>query len=171
MSEFSASYHLKTKDRETAIELIKKSENKGYVFEETNGWVTFLIDGSVFDINESVIRCNPGLLVHYIYAEDHGWELRVFNKDEIVFEYKCDWTDEINIEKEIFNLEVIEEMIINQGNETSNLEDLFDIDEYDFENPPAYDLAERIGLVNYEWISSDYMSSDDLEEREVMFVE
>lgn len=80
MSEFSASYHLKTNDRAKVEELIKNSDNKGYIFEETNGWVTFLIEGPAFDINEAVIECNPGTMVHYIYAEDHGWELRVFKK-------------------------------------------------------------------------------------------
>ncbi|QCT04351.1 hypothetical protein E6C60_3641 [Paenibacillus algicola] len=153
MSEFSESYHLMAVDRETAIELIKKSGNKGYVFEEKNGWVTFLIDGPGFDINESVVRCNSGLLAHYIYAEDHGWQFQIFNKDKIVFDYKCDWSDEIIIDKDCFDLEVINELIVSQGNETSNIEEIFDIDEYDFEDPPAYQLAEKIGLVNYEWIS------------------
>ncbi|GBG07620.1 hypothetical protein PAT3040_02176 [Paenibacillus agaridevorans] len=74
MSEFSASYHIRTNAKTKVVDLIKDSDNKGYVFEETNGWVTFLIDGPAFNINESVLLCNPGLLVHYNYAEDHGWE-------------------------------------------------------------------------------------------------
>lgn len=153
MSEFSASYHLKAKDREQAIKLIKDAGHQGFVFNETNGWVTFLIKGQVFGISESVIQCNPGLLVHYTYAEDHGWEFRVFEKNK-------------------FDLDVIKEMIASQGNESSDIEVIFEMDEFDYEHSPAYQLAEKIGLVHYEWLSADYINSDDeLEERGLIHVE
>ncbi|WP_068774276.1 hypothetical protein [Paenibacillus sp. FJAT-26967] len=61
MSEFSASYHLKTNHREAAVRLIKQSGSEGYVYEESNGWMTFVIEGAAFDIKESVIFYNPGL--------------------------------------------------------------------------------------------------------------
>ncbi|SFF17492.1 hypothetical protein SAMN04487969_116113 [Paenibacillus algorifonticola] len=170
MSEFSDSYHMKSNHRENAVKLIENSGNKGFVFEEANGWVTFLIEGPAYDINESVMSWNPGLIVHYMYAEDHGWELRIFNKDEIVFEYKCDWTDEISTEKEIFDIDIIKELIVQQGNPISNLEELFDLRDFDYEESPAYKLAELIGLVNYEWVSADYFSKDELNER-VIFVD
>jgi hypothetical protein len=168
MSEFSASYHLKTSDRTKVVDLIKDSENKGYVFEETNGWVTFLIDGPAFNINESVLSCNPGIIVHYIFAEDHGWEFRVFNKDELIFEYKCDWTDEIIIEKELFDVSIIKELIASQGNSISDIEELFDLSDFEFEEPPAYILATKLGLVHFEWLSVD-----NIEDRldEVLVVE
>lgn len=172
MSEFSASYHLKAKDKEQAIKLIKDAGHQGFVFNEINGWVTFLIKGQAFDISESVIQCNPGLLVHYTYAEDHGWEFRVFEKDRVVFEYTCDWTDELHIEKNVYNLDVIKKLISSQGHEASNLEEIFEMDEYDYEHSPAYQLAEKIGLVHYEWLSADYIRSDDeLEERGLIPVE
>jgi hypothetical protein len=163
MSEFSASYHIRTNDKTKVVDLIKDSDNKGYVFEETNGWVTFLIDGPAFNINESVLLCNPGLLVHYIYAEDHGWEFRVFNKDEMIFEYKCDWTDEITIEKELFDVSIIKELIASQGNSIRDVEELFDLNDFDFEEPPAYVLATKLGLVHFEWLSVDYIE-DRLDE-------
>lgn len=169
MSEFSSSYHLKTNDRAKVVDLIKNSNNKGYVFGETNGWVTFLIEGPAFDINDSVIECNPGLIVHYIFAEDHGWELRVFSKDELVFEYKCDWTDEILIEKEQFDISIIKEIIADQGNSIDNVDEIFDLSDLDFENPPAYRLANKLGLVNYEWLSADNI--EDRLDEEVLIVE
>lgn len=164
MSEFSASCHLRTENQAAAVKLIKDSGNTGYVYEETNGWVTFLIEGAGLSIDRKVIECNPGLLVHYIYAEDHGWELRIYNKDELVFEYGCDWTDDIQITKSVFDLELIQEIIIGQGNQLPNLEALFNMTEFDDELPPAYILAESFGLVNYEWVSADYMDSDELDE-------
>ncbi|MDQ6420580.1 hypothetical protein RB620_14210 [Paenibacillus sp. LHD-117] len=170
MSEFSASYHLKTDDRNQVVKLIRDSGNTGFVFEETNGWVTFLIEGPAFDISESVISCNPGMLVHYSHAEDHGWELRIFNKDEIVFDYTCDWTDDIQIRKELFDLDLIKELVINQGNSTADLEGLFDLKDFDFDQSPAFAFAELIGLVHYEWLSADYVSKDELDEH-VIYVE
>lgn len=165
MSEFSASYHLRTKKKDDVVNLIKNSGNKGYVFEETNGWVSFVIKGLAFDIDDSLISCNPGIIVHYIYAEDHGWELRIFNKDDLVFEYKCDWTDEIHIEKELFDIDLIKELVIAQGNSVKDLESLFDITDYDFEEPAAYEFAEKIGLTNYEWVSADYFDDNEVDER------
>lgn len=163
MSEFSASYHLKSNDRTKAVELIKCSGNRGFVFEETNGWVTFVIEGPAFDISESVILCNPGIIVHYIFAEDHGWELRVFHKDELVFEYKCDWTDEAVMEKELCDISIIQELIANQGNSIHNVEELFDTTDFDFGESPAYRLATKLGLVHFEWLSADNME-DRLDE-------
>lgn len=165
MSEFSASYHLRTKKRDDVVNLIKNSSNKGYVFEEANGWVSFVIKGPAFDIDDSLISYNPGIIVHYIYAEDHGWELRIFNKDDLVFEYKCDWTDEIHIEKELFDIDLIKELVIAQGNSVDDLESLFDITDYDFEEPAAYKFAEKIGLTNYEWVSADYFDDSEVDER------
>ncbi|MFD0589271.1 hypothetical protein ACFQZE_14875 [Paenibacillus sp. GCM10027627] len=156
MSEFSSSYHFKTDDRAKAVELIKNSGNRGFAFEETNGWVSFLIEGPLFDIHPSVIQSNPGLIVHYMYAEDHGWQFRVFNKQELAFEYKCDWTDEIVEEKTLFDLTIIKELIASHGNSSDGIEELFDISKYDFEEQPAaYTLAEELGLIHYQWLSAD----------------
>ncbi|WP_426446116.1 hypothetical protein ACP26L_21165 [Paenibacillus sp. S-38] len=72
MSEFSGSYHLRTNDREAAVSLLQNSENHGFIFPEGNGWVSFVVTGPPFDINDEVINWNPGILLHYIYAEDQG---------------------------------------------------------------------------------------------------
>lgn len=43
MSEFSESYHLQTTNPEDAINLLRKSKRKGYVYPAANGWVTFVV--------------------------------------------------------------------------------------------------------------------------------
>ncbi|WP_201280762.1 hypothetical protein [Paenibacillus lutrae] len=155
---------MKTNDREAAVRLIKQSGNEGYVYEESNGWVTFVIEGAVFDIKDSVIFYNPGYLVHYRYMEDHGWQFRIFDKDEMVFEYTCDWTDELRIEKNSYELALIKEWIYEQGNSVEGLEDLFDGTAHHSDRSPAYAVAQKIGLVHYQWLSANYIDADRLQE-------
>jgi hypothetical protein len=71
--------------------------------------------------------CLNGILIHYIYMEDHMWELKVFNKDEVVFDFKVDWTDDLTFEKNIFDLDLLRELIIQQGNSAEDLELLFSL--------------------------------------------
>lgn len=63
---------------------------------------------------EAILLHNPGLLLYYVFAEDHEWELKIFNKDELVFDYKCEWTDEFRIEKNRSDIELIRELVIQQ---------------------------------------------------------
>lgn len=167
MSEFSESYHLKTNNREQVVELIKKTNKKGYVYEESNGWVTFVFDGSQFEADESIVSCNPGVLVHYIYAEDHGWELKIFKKEELVFDFKCEWTDEIYTEKKLYDIDVIKELIADQGTSVDDIESIF-INEHEEAifgvTPPAHQFAFLIGLVHFDWISFDYLEGRELED-------
>ncbi|WP_020616370.1 hypothetical protein [Paenibacillus daejeonensis] len=155
MSEFSASYHLRTSDRQRAIDLIRNSDHNGFVFPEMNGWVTFIIEGPAFEICESVVSENPGLLVHYSYTQDHGWGLTIFDKDEIISAYSCDWTDALSIEKDELDLYLLRELIIKQGNSAEDLEAVFDLVGYRGEEPPAYYIAKKLGLPYFQWLSAD----------------
>lgn len=155
MSEFSSSYHLQTSDQQKVVELIRASNNKGFVFPECNGWVTFIVKGPAFGIRKSIVSLNPGLLVHYSYMEDHGWELSIFEKDEIISTYKCDWTDELIIEKEELDMVLLRELVIKQGNSFEDLEEAFDLVKYVGEESPAYFIANKLGLRYFEWLSAD----------------
>ncbi|MBP2112768.1 hypothetical protein [Paenibacillus silagei] len=155
MSEFSASYHLQTSDQQKVVELIRASNNKGFVFPESNGWVTFIVKGPAFGIRKSIVSLNPGLLVHYSYMEDHGWELSIFEKDEIISTYKCDWTDELIIQKDELDMVLLRELIMKQGNSIEDVEKAFDLVKYVGEEPPAYFIAKKLGLSYFEWLSAD----------------
>ncbi|WP_166242663.1 hypothetical protein [Paenibacillus turpanensis] len=163
MSEFSSSFHLRTERPQDAIDLLQNAGSTGFVFPETNGWVTFLADGPAFHMEDSIISYNPGILIHYTYMEDHGWSLQIYSKDDLVFDYKCDWTDELVIEKGEFDLDLLRELIIRQGNSAEGLEAIFELDEssYHFEAPPAYVIAQKLGLGYYEWLSSDNIGNGE----------
>ncbi|MCQ6563520.1 hypothetical protein [Paenibacillus mendelii] len=177
MSEFSESFHLKTLDQTKAVTLLRDSEMTGYVYGEKQGWVTFVVDYRGANVDEIISELNPGILVHYVYLEDHMWTLKIYNKDELVFDYEADWAGEdLVIEKKLFDLEFLEELVLQQGNSIVGLEQIFDFKDskINFENQPAYLIAQRMGLTNYEWVSSDILSEFDhnqLEEMEIIFVE
>jgi hypothetical protein len=177
MSEFSESFHLKTLYQTKAVNLLRDAEMTGYVYGEQNGWVTFVVEYRGKNVDEVISELNPGILVYYVYLEDHMWTLKIYNKDELVFDFEANWAGEgLVIEKNLFDLEFLEELVISQGNSIVGLEQIFDFKDsnINYENPPAYLIAQRLGLANYEWVSSDHLSGFDdneLSEMGVVLVE
>ncbi|WP_342564943.1 hypothetical protein NST84_07300 [Paenibacillus sp. FSL R7-0345] len=184
MSEFSQSYHL-LGSKEKAIELINRAGEQGYVFEDDNRWTTFVISGDEFRPSDSIVESNKDLLVHYVYAEDHGWNLSIFKQSALIFKFDCSW-DESDIEDfefdeeelaemfgegeisapsdEISDLDVVKKLVEDAGNSSSDLEVLFTKDPeviFAMESPGAYQVAEKLGIFNYAWISAESLDRDD----------
>ncbi|WP_141504672.1 hypothetical protein [Paenibacillus luteus] len=164
MSEFSQSYHLRTSDKEEVITLLKRSGKHGYVFEPTNGWVTFVVADGDFSADEEVTKQNRGTLVHYVYAEDHGWELLVYHSNQIVFDFNCAWEDDLVIKAEKLDVNVIAKLILEQGNAVENFESIFEIKDIEelfaLETPPAFLIADLLGIIHYNWISYENVHDD-----------
>ncbi|MBD3917296.1 hypothetical protein H8B09_00900 [Paenibacillus sp. PR3] len=182
MSEFSQSYHL-LGSVEEAIGLINRAGEEGFVFEKANQWTTFVILGDQFVPSDAITESNQGLLVHYVYAEDHGWNMSIFKQSELVFKFDCSWdnmedfglTEEELAEMydsgqlrapadEIFDLKVVRKLVEEAGNEAADLESLFTKDEeviFAMETPSAYQIAEKLGISNYAWISADSIDVND----------
>lgn len=172
MSEFSESFHLMTLEQSKAVTFVRNAEMSGYVYSEKNGWVTFVVEDRGKNVDEKLSELNPGILIYYVYLEDHMWILKIYNKDELVFDYEADWAGEsLVIKKRLFDLEILHELIMQQGNSTEDIEQIFDFksNEINYENPPPYLIAKRLGLENFEWISSDTLSS--LDEKELIEME
>lgn len=164
MSEFSQSYHLRTANKEEAVTLMRAAGKRGFVFEPVNGWTSFVVEGAEFSADEAIVSQNIGLLVHYVYAEDHGWTLTIFNKRLLVFDYRCHWEDELVIEADVLDLSLLRELIAEQGQEEVGLVALFHPDNaealFETDPPPAYQIAERLALPHFAWVSDDYVRSD-----------
>ncbi|MFD2702631.1 hypothetical protein ACFSVM_19445 [Paenibacillus shunpengii] len=63
-----------------------------------------------------------------------------------------------------------------QSNSIDDIEGIFDFkdNKINLANPPAYLIAQKIGLTNYELVSSDYLSNFDdnqLKEMDIIQVE
>ncbi|MFD2612701.1 hypothetical protein [Paenibacillus gansuensis] len=167
MSEFSESYHLFSDRQEEGVELLTRAKLKGYVYPAQNHWVTILAEGSMFQENKQLVRNNLGTLVHYIFAEDHGWTLSIYERAEQVFHYDCVWEEEVDSNYGEFNLNKVVDVI--NANPVQNakvtleeLQPLFHITEFEqaFELSPAYRVAELLGMPYYEWLSYEYVKSD-----------
>lgn len=160
MSEFSESYHLQTTNQEEAIDLLRRSKRKGYVYPASNGWVTFVVEGSEFTPQDRIVEANNGTLVHYVYAEDHQWEFTLFQGREPICSYSCGWNDDdLLVDDEHLNLEALSLLT---GQPAEQWEPIFyptDIEQV-LELPSAGQFAEKLGLKHYEWLSFDYVESD-----------
>lgn len=182
MSEFSQSYHLLS-SQEDAIELINRAGERGFVFENDNRWTTFVIVGDEFKPSDAIVESNKDTLVHYVYAEDHGWSLSIFKQSALIFNYDCSWD---NMEDfgfseeelahmfdggerrhsaiEIFDLDVVTKLVEEAGNDSTDLAALFTKDEeiiFAMEVPSAYQIAQKLGIAHYAWISADSLDEDD----------
>ncbi len=58
----------------------------------------------------------------------------------------------------------MKEWIYEQGNSVEGLEDLFEGAAQHSDRPPAYAVAQKIGLIHYQWLSANYIDADRLQE-------
>src|SRR5207247_1441918 len=98
MSEFSESYHLRASSRDDAVALVRSAGLAGFVFPSLDGWVTLVAEGEPFRPNKQLLAANPGTLVHWVFAEDHGWEFAIHRGSRSLCAYSCSWDDEVVVE-------------------------------------------------------------------------
>lgn len=170
MSEFSESYHLATQHQQDAVDLLKKAQTRGFVFPNTNQWVTFVAETTEYgDIDSRIISANRGTLLHYVHAEDHGWEFSVYEGPVCKTRYACRWDDDIEVEDDQLDISLVERLVA-QHDAKGGVEDLgslfhpTDMDTI-FEDldtgTPADRFSRLLGLANASWISWHYLTKDD----------
>lgn len=161
MSEFSESYHLKSNNQNDAVLLLKRALLSGYVLPQHSGWVSLVLKESQFEPIDNLISSSQGQLIHYIYAEDHRWEISIYLDSKQVLNYRCDWEDEMSIDDKGLRMDLVKELSTQEVSD-EQLDEIFypkDLDDI-FDNPPAYRIAEILGLKHYEWVSYDNVNSD-----------
>jgi hypothetical protein len=171
MSEFSESYHLKSENQKDGENLLRKAGLTGAVFSPIRGWVTIVPDTEMFKSIEQMVSANKGLLLYYLYAEDHGWQFALYRDNSAICKYECAWNEELEINDSDLNQSEILPLLINKSSE-GELESILrpkTIEDIIVESP-AYRFANIIGLEHYEWLAGSYL--DEVEERDpnVIFV-
>ncbi len=153
MSEFSESFHLRTKDKNEGKELLKRIGVSGIVFEPTNGWVTVIPDGEL-NSQISPMSSYNGTILHYMYAEDHAWMINLFSDGNPLSSFVCAWDPEIYIEDASLNIEELTKFLVSAELQ-SQFEELFSLNDIEkiFEINLAYTFAKSVGLEHYEWLA------------------
>ena len=157
MSEFSCSYHLKSENINDCINLVKRAKISGFIFPPKNGWVSFVVDEPDFKFSGKLIETNEGVLLNYINAEDHGWSFDIFDKNNRVCKFECNY----NNGKEYSNEKYIENWdFIFDNNQSKVLNKIFSINKKEpLKNDPNK-FAVSMGLHFYEWVSYEYICND-----------
>lgn len=160
MSEFSTSYHIRLGDGGEVQKLLRQAKLSGVVFGPANGWLTFVpyadlasyrkADGSRFA--EDISRLTGLPVLHYRYAEDHGWSFALVRPDQPSVQFACWWDPHPMIERDQFDPVALATFIA-----PDQLEPLlrpFDHGEA-AQAQPAYGFAERLGLPAFKWLSPE----------------
>lgn len=167
MSEFSESYHLFSNEHKDAIELLKRSFVRGFVYPERKNWVTIIPKGRKFKVNRRLVHHNKGILIHLINAEDHGWSLSIYDGRKRTFHYECSWDEDLEINQDEYYRDRLVELINANPNKIRTVSPLditqifyvLDLEEL-FEKNPVTQVANLLGLEHFEWISYDYVQKD-----------
>jgi hypothetical protein len=169
MSEFSESYHLRSESQQDGVALLRAAGLRGYVFPPENGWVTVVAEGEEFEPNQRLIGAAPGLLLHYVHAEDHGWGFELYRAGKMLSGYDVEWDSEIRVTRDEIDRGVLAEYL---GDGIRELDDqayrrLFHptFDEHmelalNGDESVAERFTEAAGLTNYSWLSYHYVDSD-----------
>lgn len=161
MSEFSESYHLRSSRAEDAVELLRRAKRKGYVYPPVNGWVTFLAEEGTFEPDDRIVTAASLPLLHYVSAEDHGWNFTLFDRAKVASGYRCDWDNDIQVDDSTYSRAALLQFVPEA--QPALLDDFEkhlhpqDFDEI-FEAEPSKLLAQALGLEHYDWLAYDYIA-------------
>lgn len=165
MSEFSESFHLRSDSQQNGEDLLRRAGLTGAVFSPVRGWVTVVPESEMYEAIDQMVAANQGLLLHYLYAEDHGWQFALYKNNSIVCQYECGWVSELAINDSDLNQAVLVSLLIEKSREKVLENILYPPDlNAIIMDPPAYRFANLVGLEHYEWLSGAYL--DEIAERD-----
>lgn len=160
MSEYSISYHLRVGDRRDVQKLLREAKYSGVTFGPANGWLTFVpyADSARYRSADGPRFANylcklTGLAVlHYSYAEDHGWSFALARPDCPLVQFACWWDPRPTVERDQFDPLALAPFVASELLEpllrSFNHTEAFDA-------RPAYRFAELLGLPAYQWLSPE----------------
>jgi hypothetical protein len=163
MSEFSESYHLRTENSSDAVELLRRAGLNGFVYPPTGGWVSFVAEGGDFEPDERIVSVAGRVLLHYVCAEDHGWNFTLFDGAKVISRYRCDWEDEVLVASAEYDRTALlpfvapaKSAVFEDFESRLRPADLDDV----MESEPSKLLAQALGLEHYDWLDYDHLARD-----------
>jgi len=165
MSEFSESFHVRSEEQADGVDLLRRAGLGGAVFSAVRGWVTVVPESELYEAVGQMVGANEGILLHYLYAEDHCWQFELYEGRNAICKYECAWVEELAVNETEMNQSVLVPLLVEESCEGA-LEDIFHPADLEavITDPPAYRFANAIGLEHYEWLGGGYL--DEIEERD-----
>jgi hypothetical protein len=174
MSEFSESFHFASAERDEVARALESGGMKGVVWGPSDtGWVTFVpfdsCPGHVFltspatDFAGRLSKLANKQVLVWLYAEDHGWYAMLWRDGTNVATYGSAWDPEINVETTAEAIAEFVKLPVRAGmtaQATESLPTSLDEESLFSEEPHAYRFAEALGLPEYQWKSSQYLTID-----------
>jgi hypothetical protein len=117
MSEFSESFHLRSDSQQDGEDLLRRAGFAGAVFSPMRGWVTIVPESELFEATDKMVASNQGLLLHYLYAEDHGWKFELYKNSSIISQYECGWESNLAVNDSDLNLASLVSLLIDKPKE------------------------------------------------------
>jgi hypothetical protein len=160
MSEFSTSYHIRVGDSHDVQKQLRQAKLSGLVFGPAHGWLTFVpyanlanyrnAEGASFA--EHLARLTGLAVLHYSYAEDHGWTFALARPEGPLVKFACWWEPHPTVERDPFDSGAFASIVPPDAVEP--LLRAFDQAEA-MREQPAYRFAELLGLPAYKWLSPE----------------
>jgi hypothetical protein len=160
MSEFSSSYHIRTDDGREVLKALRTAKVSGITFGPANGWLSFVPyensppyrNADELRFAEKLSRISGRVVLHYRFAEDHGWTFALARPGAPPVEFCCWWDPQPTVERDKFDPatfapfvapELLEPHLQSFDHEAAS------------EAQPARRFAELLGLPAYAWLSPE----------------
>jgi hypothetical protein len=163
MSEFSESLFIRSNTIQSAIDLLRAARVAGYAFPSENGWVPVAYSrgahaGETRNL-QSILAANPGELLHYSYAEDHGCWVDLYERDVCVGRLKASFEQQnARFDRGEF---VSRRLLTNESADATEAW-VASAHRYDARKErDEYIVARALGLPRFAWFSYEYELTTD----------
>jgi len=163
MSQFSASFHIRTSDQAALATRLRKAKFFGALFPPAHGWCAFVPFDEERVALEPLVQKTGHVVLHYLHAEDHGWQFSVAAPNGRTTAYSVTWDADsgIHVDSSYLDMALLAELVP-QEMDSADLHTLlaYTPRSQDVMAATPEKFARAIGLSNFEWMSPSYLVKD-----------
>ena len=163
MSQFSASFHIRTTDQASLATRLRKAKFFGALFPPAPDWCAFVPFDEERVALEPLVKKTGHVVLHYAHAKDHGWQFSVAAPNGRTAAYSATWDADsgINVDSSTLDLALLAELMPPEGDSV----DLYTLLASTPQSPEVMaaipeKFARALGLSNFEWMSPSYLVKD-----------
>jgi len=166
VSEFSDSFHVRAPNRRVVSQRMASGKVRGVVFPPKNGWCTVVPFEGYDHKVEELARLFELPVLHYIFAEDHGWGFSIVNNGSTAVKYEASWDEDATVDDRNLDMKVLGPYVLPTVDARRLESRLRTAGPPEIgQMPIAYEFAAAIGLPKFQWLSPRYVTLDFKEGR------